>query len=137
MAATITKRDIGAVENAIRSIKLDSEGQFNKDDVIKAAIQDMSQGGAEPGPSERAFVDDLISALDKNGASDTAMVLSGAELKELTTKHESVVSYCGQEGEVAYADVFNHLEKGELGEARLDESGKQAFEVWSDIECDD
>ena len=103
-------------------------------DVIKAALKEMSQGGHEPGGSEKAFVDDLLSALDKNGASDTAMVLSGDEFRDLLSKHGSLVSYCGRR-DVAYADVFVHVAEGGLGEVRMDTSGKAAFQSWRESQC--
>jgi hypothetical protein len=131
----VTEQDIAIVEEAIRSIQLDAAGQFNKDDVIKATIKTMSEGGHAPGPSERAFVDDLISALDKNDDKDTAMVIDGEELERLTSDYEELISFCFRE--VAYATVFNHLQAGELGAARLDESGLRAFDDWADIECDE
>jgi hypothetical protein len=132
--AVITEQDIEIVKNAIRTIQLDADGQFNKNEVIDATIEQMKKESGAPGPSERAFVDDLISALDKNGPTDTALVIDAEEVEEITDDHWQLLERC--EGPM-YAAVFWALEKSELGAAKLDEAGLEAWTSFDDGWCDE
>jgi hypothetical protein len=132
----VSEQDIEILENAIKNIELDGDGQFNKNEVIEAVVAEMGKVAKPPGPSERVFIDDLISALDKNGDKDTALVLSGPELENLTSeKYEKVVSFCFQET-VAYARVLEHLVDGELGAATADEDAQSVWGGYEELECD-